>query len=220
MPRKCGPRDQVDVAGRRVGRDGDARRAGRPPARADEGVVEADVLLAPVEVDRATGCPGRRCPCRPGRSPSRLAQHLVAQADREERLPALEQRRRPPAGTPRSSGGRRRAGRRARGRRSPGRSRRARRRRSPRGARRSRSCPSTARTCRSMFTKSSSPSRTTTVLPLSSAAGGGAGLVGQPEPAQPLVARAERDQHVLVARQLGDALGAPPDAASHEAEGA
>ena len=67
--------------------------------------------------------------------------------------------------------------------------------------------PSTVSTCRSMFTKSSSPSRIAAVRPLSSGDGGGAALVGEPELAEPLVARPERDEHVLVAGQLGDALG-------------
>ncbi len=70
-----------------------------------------------------------------------------------------------------------------------------------------------------MLTKSSSPSSTTTDRPLSSSEGAAPDWSVSQKRREPLVARGERDQHVLVARQLGDALGRP-GRRGHEAEGA
>ena len=55
-----------------------------------------------------------------------------------------------------------------------------------------------------MFTKSSSPSRITTLLPAQPRVRRRPGLVGQPERRQPPVALVEGEQHVLVVDQLGD----------------
>ena len=122
----------------------------------------------------------------------------MAQADGEERLLGVEQcrDRRPDGGDLGVAPAR--AGRPGRGRRPRGRRRRS----TPSAVvswRHDRRCvmPRTPRTWRSMFTKSSSPSRIDDLLAGQRASGTGAGLVGQPERREPLVARVEREQHVL-----------------------
>ena len=201
------PAHQVDVAGGRVG--GDAHPVGQRAVGAGRRRCcrSRRLLAAPVDRGRpATACPGRRCPCRRAGSPAgrrapggpgrprgtgwpRASSPSIARANaaifgwspsRGSPGPGPTMTRSWPSS-------------------APG--------RSPRAGPPSRSCPARQSTWRSMLTKSSSPSRITTDLPLSSGAGGDAALVGEPELREPLVAGGQRDEHVLVAGQVGDALG-------------
>ena len=175
-PRKCGPRTRwmSPVSGsasteRPAGRTRpSSRRVGRDPA--DEGVVEADPLLSAVDDRPRPACPGRRCPCRRGGS---RACRTAPGGPGTPRGTACRRRAdgRPPGGTSRSWGRHRRAGRPARDRRRRGRHRRATRRRTGDGGRPRWSCRH-AEDVRSMFTKSSSPSRIATCWPASRRSGG------------------------------------------------
>ena len=136
-----------------------------------------------------------------------MAQRLVAEADRQERLLALEQ---PVDGAAQRRHLRVVAVARVAGSGPddrPGRSRRGRRRRSSSWRTTSLVMPSTPRTWRSMFTKSSSPSRITDPL------AGQRRVRRRRRPGRSArtcsaaVAGVEGDQHVLVVDQLGDALG-------------
>ena len=179
---------------RRVRRQPGRRRCCRSrPARSRPSIVHR--RLGALEDDVLVG----------QRDPELVAQRLVAQAHREERPPGRQQRgdRRAAACAIFGSSS-------SRGSPGPGptidqvEAVEAARRRTRRGAPPSLVMPSTPSTWRSMFTKSSSPSRITTLLPASRGSGRRAGLVGQPERRQPPVARVEGEQHVLVADQLGD----------------
>ena len=173
-PRKVGPatRWMSPVAGS----DSRDRPGGRPSGDpGDEGVVEADALLAPGDAHRRLGAleddvlvgkgnpePCRTAPGARGRPRGRACRRRAGC--------------RSPSGRPRSSGARARGGRRGRVRPRPGRRRRRRPRRRAREASRGGSTrepmPSTENTCASMFTKSSSPCRIAIVFPARLGAGG------------------------------------------------
>ena len=153
-----------------------------------------------------------------------MAQRLVAEAHGEERLPALEQPARRPTGASPSWGRRRRAGRPGPGRRSPGRP-------GP-GRRRARRALGQRLVADHLALQALHPQHVAqhlheVVLAVEDhhppaaqrRVRRRARLVGEPEPAEPLVAGVEREQHVLVVDQLGD-VGRRHRRRRHQAEGA
>ena len=207
MPRKCGPRDQVHVAGRRVGLDRDARRAAPRPARrgrrtccrsrpAPRGPSSADRRLGALEDDVLVGQrdarAGRTAPGGPGRPPGTAAARASSPSTAARNVAIL--------GSSPSRG-------------SPG----------P-GPTMTRSAPSSApsayvvvaddacwscpaRRARGAACSRSRPRRrgsTDALARPARASGGAPDWSVEPERREPLVARVEREQHVLVVDQLGD----------------
>src|SRR4051794_5728441 len=89
-PAEVRPDEHVDVTGGRVGGDAHPVRQGDATRPADEGVVEADDLLTVTEVDPRLSPLEHDVLVAKGK-PDPVAQHLVPEADCEERLLRGEQ---------------------------------------------------------------------------------------------------------------------------------